>query len=111
MNTMSVEIELDLLGRGPVIIDGEDVSAQVHGIQIESQVGEIPQIALLTQRPLAFRAETEVTQVIMGLSVDTLRSIPAKALHDKAAELPWGKSEELVANVLKVLEEMIPSGT
>ena len=103
----SVNVDLDVLGRGHILIDDEDVSEFVHGMSIQSQPGSVTHVTLVVKEPLKFEGPCEVVQVPMGLSLSMLDSIPVEILHRKAGELPWGNSTELVANVLTVLKEMI----
>ena len=105
--TNQIKINADLLGRGTVLIDGHDIGDQIHGLQVEIQVGEVTQVALLVHQPLEFEGEVEIVQVQMGLSAQHLDELPVEAIQEKAEALPWGNSGELVANVITVLKEMI----
>lgn len=106
-----IKISSDLLGRGAILIDDHDVAGMVHGVQIEMQIGEVTQVALLVHQPLEFEGEAEIVQVQMGLSVQHLDELPVEAIQARAEALPWANSGELVANVVTVLKEMISDAT
>lgn len=47
MRIVNVELEVDEVGKGRTILDGEDWSDRLSGIEIKAHVGELTQVTLV----------------------------------------------------------------
>lgn len=104
------EVELDPLGHGRVIVNGEDVSREVMALQIDAAVRE-PTILRLQMKPgyTGKMSGEGIVQVGIPVDLDGLLAgmDPEELESEAAARLGWGDGSNLTAKIIEVLRERI----
>ena len=103
-----IDIDVDAVGGGKVLINGEDVSRDLVGLEFQTRVGAVPTIAVYSRVGGArIRGQGVVRVVAPGQSLVTmLNQIDPKALEREAlSRQQWNDNVTFTEQLLQVLME------
>jgi hypothetical protein len=104
----TVEMELGPLGKGRVVINGQEVSQHLTGLILQSAVGEVPRLTLsgpTINTVLRGEGIVEVFGDVPPVSI-IIRTLNAAAIEAEAlGRSEWGDSKSLTEHILDVIAE------
>lgn len=92
MKRVEIDINMNTIGRGSVLVDGHDISGAVRGVTFESQVGELTRVTL--NMPAVHETR------LVGEALVSIRDRQAKALHVLGWAAPDGTAPAYVHALL-----------
>ena len=90
-----------------VIVNGKEISQEILGAHIEMGYGEFNQVALILKPHVELELESEITMVQQGIGPEFLSDLDTSRLHDAAVNMEWENTNDLVANVISLLKEVL----
>lgn len=115
MGLLSFSVDVDANGTARVLLDGQDVSDRIAGVNVAARPGQPPVLTLLHAGEGPIEGEGIVRVVEEGLDqreavLAFLSNLDAAEVDRQALEkMQWG-SKSLTATVIEVLKEAVGGG-
>ena len=109
-----VVAKIDILGRGTVSVNGEDMSHIVDGLQIMTAAGQPTQLFLALKAGCRWEGQAEVTIVDSqagadaGRVVQFLQGLSSAEVEREALDaLAWGEDEPMSRRILHIIQDKV----